>query len=72
MRVFLDTNVLVSSFATRRICAGEPRLVFTDYTLVTSDVVLHELTRFLRTRIRLLTRIVDEIEASLSEYEVVS
>lgn len=71
MRVFLDTNVLVSAFATRGICADVLRLVLTEHTLVISDVVLHELTRSLRTRIRLPARIADEIAAFLRESEVV-
>ncbi|MBI2115455.1 MAG: putative toxin-antitoxin system toxin component, PIN family [candidate division NC10 bacterium] len=71
MRVFLDTNVLVSAFATRGICADVLRLVLTEHTLVIGDVVLHELTRSLRTRIRLPARMVDEIEAFLRESEIV-
>jgi putative PIN family toxin of toxin-antitoxin system len=71
VRVFFDTNVLVSAFATRGICADVLRLVLTEHTLVTGEVVLRELTRSLRARIGLPARIVDEIEAFLREYEVV-
>ena len=72
MRVFLDTNVLVSAFATRGVCADVLRVVLAEHTLVTSEVVLRELTRVLRIRIRLPARIVDEIEAFLREYEVIA
>lgn len=70
MRVFLDTNVLVSAFATRGVCADVLRVVLTEHTLVTSEVVLRELTRALRTRIKLPARVVDDIEGFLREYEV--
>ena len=72
MRIFLDTNVLVSAFATRGVCADVLRVVLAEHTLVTSEVVLRELARVLRIRIRLPARIVDEIEAFLREYEVIA
>ncbi len=71
MRVFLDTNVLVSAFATRGVCADVPRVVLAEHTLVTGEVVLRELRRVLRKRIGLPPAAVDEIEAFLREYEVV-
>jgi len=47
VRVFLDTNVLVSAFATRGVCADLVRFVLAEHTLVTSEVVLRELRRVL-------------------------
>ena len=47
MRVFLDTNVLVSTFATRGICADLLRIVIADHVLVVSETVLRELRRVL-------------------------
>jgi putative PIN family toxin of toxin-antitoxin system len=71
VRVFLDTNVLVSAFATRGICADVLRVVLAEHTLVTGEVVLRELGRALRTRIRLPPGAVREIDDLLREYEVV-
>ena len=71
MRVFLDTNVLVSAFATRGLCADVLRLVLAEHTLIIGDVVLRELARVLRTRIGLPRARVDDIVAFLREYEVV-
>ena len=59
MRVFLDTNVLVSAFATRGICADVLRVVLAEHTLITSEVVLRELPRVLRTRIGMPSRLVE-------------
>ena len=70
MRVFLDTNVLVSAFATRGICADVLRVVLAEHTMVTGEVVLRELRRVLRKRIRLPPGTVKEIDGFLREYEV--
>lgn len=71
MRVFLDTNVLVSAFATRGLCADVLRLGLAEHTHVTADVVLREVARVLRSRIRLPRSRVDDIVAFLREHEVV-
>lgn len=71
MRVFLDTNVLVSAFATRGLCSDVLRVVLREHTLLTSNLVLRELKRTLRVRLRMPAKIVDEIETFLREHEVV-
>jgi len=50
VRVFLDTNVLVSAFATRGLCADVLRTVPTQHELIVSEQVLGELERVLQTR----------------------
>jgi putative PIN family toxin of toxin-antitoxin system len=70
LRVFLDTNVLVSAFATRGVCADVLRVVLAEHTLVTGEVVLRELGRVLRTRIGLPAGAVREVDEFLREYEV--
>jgi len=70
LRVFLDTNVLVSAFATRGMCADVLRVVLAEHTLVTAEVVLRELEQVLRKQIRLPPAAVKEIDAFLREHEV--
>jgi putative PIN family toxin of toxin-antitoxin system len=70
LRVFLDTNVLVSAFATRGVCADVLRVVLAQHRLVTGEVVLRELGRVLRTRIGLPPGAVREIDEFLREHEV--
>ena len=70
MRVFLDTNVLVSAFATRGVCADVLRVVLAEHTLVTGEVVLRELGRVLTKRLRLPAGTVDQIDEFLREHEV--
>jgi len=70
VRVFLDTNVLVSAFATRGLCADVFRHVLAEHTLVTGEIVLRELRRVLRQKLKLPSRTVDAIERFLREHEV--
>jgi putative PIN family toxin of toxin-antitoxin system len=53
VRVFLDTNVLVSAFAARGLCADLLELVLLEHDLVTGSNVLRELSKALREKVRL-------------------
>lgn len=53
MRVFLDTNVLVSAFASRGLCADVFELVLLDHDLIVGRNVLRELGKALREKVRL-------------------
>ena len=55
MRVFLDTNVLVSAFASRGLCADLFELVLLEHELVLGRQVLRELSRALRLKLKLPT-----------------
>lgn len=48
MRVFLDTNVLVSAFTTRGICTDILSVVLAEHQLVLGEAVLAELQRVLQ------------------------
>lgn len=71
MRVFLDTNVLVSAFASRGLCADVLRYVLSEHTLLIGEIVLKELTDVLRRRLGVPAKTVAEIERFLREQEVV-
>jgi putative PIN family toxin of toxin-antitoxin system len=47
MKVFTDTNVLVSAFTARGLCAELFEIILADHTLMTGDFVLNELHRVL-------------------------
>ena len=53
MRVFLDTNVLVSAFASRGLCADLLELVLLDHDLIVGKNVLRELVKALRDKVKL-------------------
>ena len=70
MRVFLDTNVLVSGFATRGLCSDVIRLVLAEHELITGEVVLNELTQVLKQKIQLPAEQIREILAFLEDQTV--
>ena len=61
MRVFLDTNVLVSAFAARGLCSDLFELVLVEHDLVLGYHVIDELSRALRRKIKLPAGSVKEI-----------
>jgi predicted nucleic acid-binding protein len=50
VRVFLDTNVLISAFATRGVCADLMRLLMAEHDVLAGEVNLVELRRVLTKR----------------------
>ena len=60
MRIFLDTNVLVSAFATRGLCSDVLREVLSFHKLIISEPLLSELDRILRDKIGLPNDIISE------------
>lgn len=71
MRVFLDTNVLVSAYAARGICADLVRSILAEHELMTGEVNLEELRRVLRERFAAPQERVDAIESGLRAEMVV-
>lgn len=61
MRIFLDTNVLVSAFATRGLCADLLEMVLIKHELIIGRVVLSELARALRMKVKAPAARCDEI-----------
>jgi uncharacterized protein len=51
VRVFLDTNVLVSAVATRGLCSDILQAVLAEHQLVLGETVLGELQRVLRKKL---------------------
>ena len=72
MRVFLDTNVLVSAFASRGICADLLRHILVEHDLITGEAVLTELKRTLLKRINVPPKVVADIEHLLRDHQVVA
>jgi putative PIN family toxin of toxin-antitoxin system len=70
VKVFLDTNVLVSGFATRGLCADVIHLVLAEHELITAEVVLTELKRVLKQKIRLPSEQIQKILTFLESQTV--
>jgi putative PIN family toxin of toxin-antitoxin system len=64
--VFLDTNVLVSAFASRGLCADLLELVLLEHDLILGQNVLRELDEALREKVRLPAAHATEIAEFIS------
>ena len=67
MRIFLDTNVVVSALATRGICSDILRTVVSEHDLLLSETVLRELGRVLGGKFGVPASAVREAESFLRE-----
>ncbi len=65
MRVYLDTNVVVSAVATRGLCADVLQAVVAEHDLVVGEAMLSELRRILPQKLGLPKEMVEETEAFL-------
>ena len=70
MRVFLDTNIIVSAFTTRGLCADLFREILAAHTLVTSDYILSETQDVLTRRFKVPEDTVIEMIALLRKQEI--
>lgn len=70
MKVFLDTNVLVSAFTTRGLCADLFRSILAEHELVCGKPILDELERVLVERFHVPQPTVDDILALLQDHPV--
>jgi putative PIN family toxin of toxin-antitoxin system len=65
VRVFLDTNVLVSAVGTRGLCADVLQTVLAEHDLVVGEAVLAELQHVLPKKMRLSPGLTQEVDAFL-------
>ncbi|MFN8878052.1 MAG: putative toxin-antitoxin system toxin component, PIN family [Gemmatimonadota bacterium] len=71
MRVFLDTNVLISAFAARGLCADLMRRLLAEHDVLAGEVNLVEFRRVLTKRLKAPAAQVDVIEQLLRDQTVV-
>lgn len=67
MKVFLDTNVLVSAVATRGLCADVLREILVSHQLVISPPLLAELKNILHTKIGIPEEIISDFIGLLTQ-----
>ncbi len=72
MRVFLDTNVLVSAVATRGLCADVLREILLSHQLVLSTPLLTELRNILHNKIGIPQEIISDFIDLLSQDSTLS
>ncbi len=71
MRVFFDTNVLISAFTAHGLSADLFRLVLSEHKVLTGEVNLQEFSRVLGQRFRVPAAEVMRAERELREYTIV-
>ena len=67
MRIVLDSNVIVSAFASRGVCASLFEVLMVKEQIITSEHILAEASRILRTKIKLPEKNTREIIDFLRE-----
>ncbi len=72
MRVFLDTNVLVSAVATRGLCADVVREILVSHQLVVSFPLIAELKNILHTKIGIPQEIISDFIEVLNQDSILS
>ncbi len=70
MKVFADTNFLVSAFATRGLSADVFQLVLAEHQLMTGEFVLNELARALTVKLNVPERIARDAEDLLRRHHI--
>lgn len=70
MKIFTDTNVLVSAFTARGLCADLLETILADHSLVTGEFVLKELDRVLTTKLKVPEKDVLEILQFLNNFHI--
>jgi putative PIN family toxin of toxin-antitoxin system len=70
MKIFTDTNVLVSAFTARGLCADLIEVILADHQLMTGEFVLQELERVLLTKLNTLQSKVSKTLLFLRKYHV--
>ena len=71
MKVFLDTNVLISAFAARGLCADLMRLLLAEHEVLTGEINLTEFRCVLVERFKAPTAHADLAESLLREQTIV-
>jgi len=71
VKVFLDTNVVVSAVATRGLCADLFQAILAEHELVLGETVLGEVRTVLKRKMRVSRDTIQEFEAHLRGHATV-
>ena len=71
MKVFLDTNIVVSAVATRGLCADLFQAILAEHELVLGETVLGEVRTVLSRKLRVARDTIQELEAYLRDHATV-
>jgi len=71
LRIFLDTNVLLSAFISRELSSEIFRIIIKEHNLIISDIVLEEFGRILSVKLNMPAEHVKEIIDYLNSFEII-
>ncbi|MEK7402895.1 MAG: putative toxin-antitoxin system toxin component, PIN family [Gemmatimonadota bacterium] len=71
MNVFLDTNVLVSAFVARGLCANLFRYLLAEHEILTGEVNLTELQRTLQEKLGATAEQIAAVQSQLRDHTVI-
>jgi len=71
VRVFLDTNVLVSALATRGLCAELYERLLTEHEVVIAEPVVAEVLDIMQRKFRADNELLEKVEAELRLLEII-
>lgn len=71
MKVYCDTNILISAFTARGLCADLMRVVLAEHELVTGEVNLRELERVLVEKFRAPKLVATSVDAPLRAHTII-
>ena len=72
MKVFLDTNVVISAFTARGLCADLVRFLLAEHEVLTGEVNVIELRRVLIERFGASPAQVDSVEAIVRDQTIIA
>jgi len=72
LKVFLDTNVLISSFITRGLCADVFRIILAEHELLLSTYILNEVENILAEKISLPSGQIQDILQFLNSFKIIT
>jgi putative PIN family toxin of toxin-antitoxin system len=70
MKIFADTNVLVSAFTARGLCADLLEVILADHQLMTGEFILQELHRVLVQKLKVPERKAFDVLQFLRKYHI--
>lgn len=72
MKIFLDTNVIASAVTTRGLCADVLREALRSHQLVISEYLINEVRQVLQKKIRVPSKLIDDLIAILKQDAILS
>ena len=70
MKVFFDTNVLISAFIARGFCADLFRIVISEYELILGEYVIQEFKEKLEKKFKFPKKEIIEMASFLEQFEI--